>query len=105
MVSVKYEVEDKIMAVSYKKLWKLCIDKELNKTELRELAQVSPASIAKLSKGEHVSMETLLKICNALNCSIADIIDSTPTDVEFSDEITYYSNSLYELQEDTCYLP
>ena len=72
------------MAISYKKLWKLCIDKEINKTGLRELAQVSPASIAKLSKGEHVNMETLLKICNVLNCSISDIIDSTPDDIEFA---------------------
>jgi len=74
------------MSVSYKKLWKLCIDKEINKTELRELAQVSPASIAKLSKGEHVNMETLLKICKVLKCSIADIIDSTPDDIECAEE-------------------
>jgi DNA-binding Xre family transcriptional regulator len=66
------------MSVSYKKLWKLCIDKEINKTQLKDMAHLSPATVAKLSKGEVVTMESLLKICNVLNCSIADIIDSTP---------------------------
>ncbi|GHU56621.1 transcriptional regulator [Clostridia bacterium] len=69
-------------AVSYKKLWKLCIDKEINKTQLRKLAQLSPATLAKLSKGEVVNMESLLKIANALNCSVADLIDSTPNDTD-----------------------
>ena len=66
------------MAISYKKLWKVCIDKDITKTQLRELAQLSPATVAKLSKGEIVNMESLLKISNALKCSIADLIDSTP---------------------------
>ncbi|TCL58882.1 DNA-binding Xre family transcriptional regulator [Kineothrix alysoides] len=66
------------MTVSYKKLWKLCIDKDINKTQLRKMAHVSPATIAKLSKGEIVTMASLLKICKALNCNIADIVDSTP---------------------------
>lgn len=66
------------MTVSYKKLWKLLIDKDITKTQLRELAHLSPATIAKLSKGKVVNMESLLKISNALNCSVADIIDSTP---------------------------
>jgi DNA (cytosine-5)-methyltransferase 1 len=83
------------MAISYKKLWKRCIDKEINKTELRELAKVSPASIAKLSKGEPVNMETLLKICNVLNCSIADIIDSTPDGTEFAKELTDFESKTY----------
>ena len=66
------------MAVNYKKLWKLCIDKELTKTQLRKLAQLSPATVAKLSKNEVVNMESLLKIANALKCNVADLIDSTP---------------------------
>jgi len=70
------------MNISYKKLWKLCIDKDITKTQLREVAQLSPATVAKLSKGEPVNMESLLKIANVLKCSIADIIDSTPDDEE-----------------------
>jgi DNA-binding Xre family transcriptional regulator len=70
------------MPVSYKKLWKLCIDHDITKTQLREMAHVSPATIAKLSKGEYVTMESLLKICNVLGCSIADVIDSTPDNTE-----------------------
>ena len=66
------------MAVSYKKLWKLCIDKEINKTQLRELARVSPASIAKLSKGENLNTDTLMKICKALECDISDIMEIVP---------------------------
>lgn len=66
------------MAVSYKKLWKLCIDKEITKTQLRALAQLSPATVAKLSKNEVVNMESLLKIANALNCNAADLFDSVP---------------------------
>jgi DNA-binding Xre family transcriptional regulator len=66
------------MAVSYKKLWKVCIDKEITKTQLRSLAGLSPATVAKLSKNEVVNMESLLKIADALECSIADLVDSTP---------------------------
>lgn len=66
------------MTVSYKKLWKLCIDKEITKTQLRALAHLSPATVAKLSKNEVVNMESLLKIANALNCNAADLFDSMP---------------------------
>jgi DNA-binding Xre family transcriptional regulator len=66
------------MAVSYKKLWKVCIDKDITKTQLRSLAGLSPATVAKLSKNEVVNMESLLKIADALECSIADLVDSTP---------------------------
>lgn len=68
------------MSVSYKKLWKLCIDKDINKTQLRTLAQLSPATVAKLSKGEIVDMLSLLKVADVLKCSIADLIDSTPNE-------------------------
>ncbi len=63
------------MEVSYKKLWKLLIDKDMNKTELANLANVSSFTITKMSKGENVTVEVLAKICNALNCDIDDIVE------------------------------
>lgn len=63
------------MAVSYKKLWKVLIDKEMRKTDLIKKAGISANVIAKLGKGEHVSMESLEKICLALECNIGDIMD------------------------------
>lgn len=65
------------MAISYNKLWKLLIDKGIKKTELKTLAGVSTNIIAKLGKNDTVSMETLAKICGALNCDIADIVEMT----------------------------
>lgn len=65
------------MAISYNKLWKLLIDKGIKKTELKTLAGVSSNVIAKLGKNDHVSMETLAKICAALNCDLADIVEMT----------------------------
>ncbi|HCS73619.1 MAG TPA: XRE family transcriptional regulator, partial [Clostridiales bacterium] len=57
------------------KLWKLLIDKKMNKKDLRVAAGVSTAVIAKLGKGENVSTDVLLKICKALNCDISDIME------------------------------
>ena len=65
------------MAISYNKLWKLLIDKGIKKTQLKTLAGVSTNVIAKLGKNDPVSMETLAKICVALNCDIADIVEMT----------------------------
>ena len=62
------------MAVSYKKLWKILIDKEMNKTQLKEAAGVSSNVIAKLGKNEPVAIETLRKIAIALDVDISDII-------------------------------
>lgn len=64
-----------IMAVSYNKLWKLMIDQDLNKTQLKDKAQISTNAVAKLGKNEAVSMETLEKICRTLNCDIGDIME------------------------------
>ena len=64
-------------AISYNKLFKLLIDKGLTKTELKTLSGVSSNVIAKLGKGESVTMETLSKICKALDCDIADIVEIT----------------------------
>lgn len=66
------------MAVSYKKLWKVLIDKDMKKKDLQKAAGVSWASITKLSKGETVSMEILIKICKALECDIGEIIELVP---------------------------
>lgn len=63
------------MQVSYKKLWKLLIDKDMKKKDLQAAAGISWASITKLSKGKTVSMEVLMKICKALECNIGDIMD------------------------------
>lgn len=63
------------MGISYNKLWKQLIDKDMTKTELRLKADIGTATLAKLSKNEHVSMEVLLKICQVLNCDISEIIE------------------------------
>ena len=69
-----------IVEVSYKKLWKILIDKDMKKKDLQAYAGISWASVTKLSKGERVSMEVLMKICKTLNCDIGDIVELIPTD-------------------------
>ena len=64
------------MKVTYKKLWKLLIDRNLKKTDLLELADISSVTLAKLSKDENVSTEILIRICNSLGCGLNDIVDS-----------------------------
>ena len=66
------------MKISYKKLWKLLIDREMMKKELAEQAGISTASIAKLRKNENVNTEILLKICTALKCDVSDIMEVVP---------------------------
>lgn len=66
------------MDVSYKKLWKLLIDKDMKKKDLQAAAKVSWASITKLSKSETVSMDVLMKICAALGCDIGDVMELMP---------------------------
>ena len=63
------------MAVSYKKLWKLLIDYDMKKKDLAEKASISGYTIAKMSKGESVTTDTLVKICKALDCNIDDIME------------------------------
>ena len=65
------------VAVSYKKLWKLLIDKDIKKKDLSAKAGISPATITKMGKGGHVTTEVLLKICTALDCQIDDILEIT----------------------------
>ena len=64
------------MYISYNKLWKLLIDKGMNKQDLGKIANISPASIAKLGKGANVTTDVLLKICEALECNLEDIIET-----------------------------
>ena len=60
---------------SYNKLWKLMIDKKMNKTQLREAARITSNAMAKLGKDESVPVETLEIICRVLDCTIDDIMD------------------------------
>ncbi len=64
------------MRISYNKLWKMLIDQNMNKRDLAEESGVSTASIAKLSKGANITTDVLLKICEAMNCRIEDILET-----------------------------
>lgn len=66
------------MPISYDKLWKLLIDKEMNRTDLKDSSGISFNVLAKMGRNEFVSMESLSKICIALNCNIGDIVDVMP---------------------------
>lgn len=66
------------MEISYKKLWKILIDKDMKKKDLQAAAGISWASVTKLSKNETVSMDVLMKICKALECNIGDVVDLIP---------------------------
>lgn len=63
------------MSVSYKKLWKLIIDKDLKKSDVRKLANVSASTFSKMSKNEYVALEVLERICNVLECDIGDVVE------------------------------
>ncbi len=66
------------MTVSYNKLWKLLIDKNMKKKELGKIAGVSPSLIAKLGRNENVTVEVLVKICEALECGMDEIMEIVP---------------------------
>ena len=70
------------MAVSYKKLWKLLIDRDMKKKDLCVAAGISHASIAKLGKNENVTTDVLVKICAVLKCDVGDIMEIVPNDKE-----------------------
>lgn len=63
------------MKMSYKKLWKLLIDRNMNRTALRKAAGISSSSLAKLGKDENVTTDVLLRICKALDCELDDIVE------------------------------
>ena len=66
------------MAISYKKLWKLLIDKDMTAVDLRLATGIAPNTVTKLRRDEEVSMSVLVKICTALNANIGDIMDLIP---------------------------
>jgi DNA-binding Xre family transcriptional regulator len=70
------------MVISYNKLWKMLIDKKMNRRDLRHKAGISTASIAKLGKGQNITTDILLKICEAMNCDITDIMEIDKSSVE-----------------------
>lgn len=80
------------MKASYKKLWKVLIDKDMKKKDLQSQAGISWTSVTKLSKGENVGMEVLMKICMALECNIADIVEFVSDD-EVEDEVLNEENN------------
>ncbi len=68
------------MVISYKKLWKLLIDKDMKKKDLQQLAGISAASITKLGKNENVNTEIIEKICVTLQCDVGDIMEMVNED-------------------------
>ena len=66
------------MSVSYKKLWKLLIDKDMKKKDLAETAKISLYTVSKMNRGENVNTDTIAKICVALNCTFDDIMEVIP---------------------------
>ena len=63
------------MQISYNKLWKLLIDKNMSKSNLRDKVHMSSSTLAKLSKNQEVTLDVLMRICEELNCNIGDIMD------------------------------
>ena len=68
------------MKMSYKKLWKLLIDKGMTRTDLRKAAGISSSSLAKLGKDKNVTTDVLLRICETLECNLSDIVETVPAD-------------------------
>lgn len=63
------------MGVSYKKLWMLIIEKDLKKTQVRQMANVSASTFSKMSKNEYVALDVLVRLCIALECELSDIVE------------------------------
>ena len=64
------------MRISYNKLWKMLIDKNMKKSDLKDKAGISSASLAKLGKGDNITTDVLLRICKAMNCHLDDIMET-----------------------------
>ena len=64
------------MRISYNKLWKMLIDKNMKKSDLRKKADISSASLAKLGKGDNITTDVLLRICEVMDCRIEDILET-----------------------------
>ncbi len=78
------------MAVSYKRLWKLLIDKDLKKKDLAELAHISQYTVNKMNRGDNVNADTLAKICVALNCTFDDIMEVINTEEDNKYDFTTF---------------
>ena len=78
MDSPYYNIMESFMILSYKKMYKLLIDRNMKKKELAERAGLSLATITKMGKNGHVTTEVLLKICTALDCGVDDIMEIIP---------------------------
>ena len=65
-----------MMRISYNKLWKMLIDKNMKKSDLKEMAGISSASLAKLGKGDNITTDVLLRICEVMDCRIEDILET-----------------------------
>ena len=68
------------MKISYNKLWKILIDRKMNKTDLREKTKMGSNTMAKLGRDETISMDVMLRICEVLNCDVGDIMEVLPED-------------------------
>ncbi|MFR5189532.1 helix-turn-helix domain-containing protein [Peptostreptococcus sp.] len=68
------------MPVLYNRLWKLLIDRNLNKTKLRDMANISNQTLSKLSKNQYVSLEVLERVCKCLECNIEDVVEYVEKD-------------------------
>ncbi len=68
------------MRISYKPLWRILLERDMSKKELREASGISTASLAKLGKGDNITTDVLLRICEALHCNINEIIETIPDD-------------------------
>ena len=75
------------MKMSYNKLWKLLIDKQMKKSDLRKKAGIRSSSLAKLTKDENVTTEVLTKICRELKCDVADIMEFIPDEEEKKENV------------------
>ena len=74
------------MAIPYKKLWKLLIDKDMTAVDLRQATGIAPNTMTKLRRDEEVSMTVLVKICTVLNANIGDIMDLVPDSNSYTEE-------------------
>ena len=78
-------MSDTQIKISYKPLWKLLIDKDLMKKDLQQKAGISWATMTKMSKGEVVSTEVLMKVCQVLHCNVGDIVDFIENETEIEE--------------------
>lgn len=84
------------MAVSYKRLWKLLIDRDMSKKQLETSAHLSSSTIAKMNKGQGVTVNTLERICRVMGCRIEDIMEFVPDETAQSkEERALYSGTVY----------